>query len=264
MSAENDAGLAGANGRPAAIAPPPGRNATIQDVAAAAGVGRQTVSNVLNDSGRVGPEARARVLDAIAALDYQPHHGARSLRSQRTHQVAYVMPRIQLEPWNLIMQQFIQALAAAAARRRYGVLIVVPNEDPRAEIRRLIGSRSVDAFVLTEIQPDDQRVALLAEAGVPFACFGRTSAALPQRWVDIDNRQATAMTVEHVVAGGRTEIAYVGYRSDSSWDTGRLAGFRDGLTASGIAPAAAEVLFVDNGSAARRIRALLRTRRPAR
>jgi len=83
------------------------RPATIQDVATAARVGRQTVSNVLNDSGRVGPDARARVLDAIAALDYQPHHGARSLRSQRTRQVAYVMPRVQLDPSNLIMQQFM-------------------------------------------------------------------------------------------------------------------------------------------------------------
>jgi DNA-binding LacI/PurR family transcriptional regulator len=234
----------------------------MQDVAAVAGVGRQTVSNVLNDSGRVGSGARARVLDAITALDYQPHHGARSLRSQRTHQVAYVMPRGQLEPWNLIMQQFTQALAAAAARRHYGVLIVVPEADPRVEIRRLIGSRSVDAFVLTEIQPDDDRVALLAEAGVPFACFGRTAAALPQCWVDIDNREATALAVEHVVAGGRMDIAYVGYRSHCSWDVGRLAGFRDGLTASGIAPATAEVVLVDDASATRRIRGLLRTARP--
>jgi hypothetical protein len=38
-------------------------NATIEDVAVAAGVGRQTVSNVLNGSGRVGEAARARVID---------------------------------------------------------------------------------------------------------------------------------------------------------------------------------------------------------
>jgi DNA-binding LacI/PurR family transcriptional regulator len=238
------------------------RPATIRDVAAAAGVGRQTVSNVLNDSGRVGPEARARVLDAIAALDYQPHEGARSLRSQRTHQVAYVMPRDQLEPANLIMQQFLQALAAAGARRRYRVLIVVPDGDPRAEIRRLIGSRSVDAFVLSALEPDDRRVALLAEAGVPFACFGRTGQAQPQRWVDIDNRKATALTVEHVVAGGRTGIAYVGYRSDSIWDTDRRAGFEDGLASCGITPGEAEVLLVDDASASRRIRSLLTTSRP--
>ena len=220
-------------------------------------MGRQTVSNVLNGSGRVGADARARVLAAVAALDYQPHHGARSLRSRRTRQVAYVMPRIQLQPSNLIMQQFLQSLAAAGARRHYGVLIVAPEADPRAEIRRLIGSRTVDAFVLSEIQPDDPRVSLLAEAGVPYACFGRTGPALQQRWVDIDNRQATARAVEHVVAGGHSDLAYVGYRSDSIWDADRLAGFTDGLASSGLTPGEAEVLVVDDASASRRIRALL-------
>src|SRR5262249_13351146 len=80
---------------------------TIQDVARAAGVGRQTVSNVLNGSGRVGEATKARVLDAVTTLGYHPHHGARSLRSRRTRQLAYVMPPLQLLPGNYIMQQFL-------------------------------------------------------------------------------------------------------------------------------------------------------------
>jgi transcriptional regulator with XRE-family HTH domain len=48
---------------PTSWAPDPvQRKVTIEDVARAAGVGRQTVSNVLNGSGRVGAAARARVL----------------------------------------------------------------------------------------------------------------------------------------------------------------------------------------------------------
>ena len=184
--------------RPDAIA----RQVTIQDVARAAAVSRQTVSNVLNGSGRVGEAARARVLEAVAALGYHPNHGARSLRSRRTWQLAYVLPRVQLLPGNYIMQEFLQSLAAASARRGYSMVIVVPDGDPRDEMRRLIASRSVDAFLLSELQPDDPRVVLLAEAGCPFACFGRTSPALPQHWVDIDNREAIVAAVEHVLARG--------------------------------------------------------------
>ena len=88
------------------------RQVTIQDVARVAAVSRQTVSNVLNGSGRVGDAARARVLAAVEALGYYPHHGARSLRSRRTRQLAYVLPRVQLLPGNYIMQQFLQSLAA--------------------------------------------------------------------------------------------------------------------------------------------------------
>src|SRR5579864_6833412 len=175
---------------------------TIQDVARAAGVGRQTVSNVLNGSGRVGEAARARVLEAVAALGYHPHHGARSLRSRRTGQVAYVLPTALLLPSNYIMQRFLQALAAASGRQSYNMLVVVPEGDPRAEMRRLIASRSVDAFLLSDLQPDDPRVVLLAEAGIPFAGFGRIGPGLPQHWVDIDNRAAVLKAVEHVLARG--------------------------------------------------------------
>ena len=103
------------------------------DVARAAGVGKSTVSNVLNGTGRVGEAARVRVLETVEQLGYQPHQGARSMRSRRTMRLAYLMPPIELEPTNLIMMQFMQALLTAAARQRYRVLVV-----PEATIRPLL------------------------------------------------------------------------------------------------------------------------------
>jgi DNA-binding LacI/PurR family transcriptional regulator len=235
---------------------------TIQDVARAAGVGRQTVSNVLNGSGRVGEAARARVLEAVATLGYHPHHGARSLRSRRTRQMAYVLPPVQLFPGNYVMQQFLQALAAASGRKGYSMVTVVPDGDPRDEMRRLIASRSVDAFLLSELQPTDPRVLLLAEAGMPFACFGRTGSSLPQHWVDIDNHAAIVAVVEHVLARGFTRIAFAGYRSGNHWDHERAAGFRDGLARHGIPVDEADVLELDEASARRKIRSLLTGARP--
>jgi len=231
-------------------------------VARAAAVSRQTVSNVLNGSGRVGAAARARVLAAVAALGYHPHHGARSLRSRRTRQLAYVMPHVQLLPGNYIMQQFLQSLAAACARQSYSLVIVVPEGDPGDEMRRLIASRSVDAFLLSELQQDDARVKLLAEARMPFACFGRTGPALPQNWVDIDNRGAVAAAVGHLLARGFRRIAFVGYQTLSYWDADRVAGFRDGLAAGGHSADQASLLLVDDTNARTKIRSLLSAGRP--
>ncbi len=243
--------------------PATARQVTIQDVAQAARVSRQTVSNVLNGSGRVGEAAKARVRDAVAALGYQPNHGARSLRSRRTRQIAYVMPRVQLLPDNYIMQQFLQALAAASARRSYSMVIAVPDGDPREEIRRLMASRSVDAFLLSELQPADPRVVMLAGAGMPFACFGRTGPSLPQHWVDIDNREATAAAVEHVLSRGFRRIAFLGYRSGNHWDAERVAGFKAGLTRSGMVAEDADLLLVNDVNARRKVRSLLAPARPA-
>jgi DNA-binding LacI/PurR family transcriptional regulator len=238
----------------------PAGQVTIQDVARAAGVGRQTVSNVLNGSGRVGEATKARVLEAVAALGYHPHHGARSLRSRRTRQLAYVMPRMQLPPGNYIMQQFLQALATASARRSHSMVVVVPDGDPRDEMRRLIASRTVDAFLLSELQPDDPRVTLLAQAGMPFACFGRTDPGLPQHWVDIDNHTAIGEAVEHVLARGFGRAAFVGYRTANHWDHERMAGFQAALARHGVPGDQATVLLVDEADEAgarRKIRSLL-------
>ncbi|WP_225216685.1 LacI family DNA-binding transcriptional regulator [Microbacterium pullorum] len=52
---------------------------TIEDVAAAAGVSRSTVSRVINDHGRVSVRARAAVHRAIADLAYSPNAAAQAL-----------------------------------------------------------------------------------------------------------------------------------------------------------------------------------------
>lgn len=238
------------------------RPVTIQDVARAAAVSRQTVSNVLNGGGRVGDAARTRVLDAVSALGYQPHQGARSLRSRRTRQLAYVMPQVQLLPVNYIMQQFLQSLAAACAQRSHSMVVVVPDADPREEMRRLIASRSVDGFLLSGLEPEDPRVLLLAEAGMPFAGFGRVGPSLPQHWVDIDNHEAIVAAVEHVLARGFNHLTFLGYRSSQHWDTARADGFRDGLSRGGMPADQAGLLLVDEASARKKVRALLGTGRP--
>src|SRR6266513_3285660 len=172
------------------------------------------------------------------------------------------MPHVQLLPGNYIMQQFLQSLAAACARRSYSLVTVVPDGDPRDEMRRLIAGRSVDAFLLSELQQDDPRARLLTEAGMPFACFGRPGPALPQNWVDIDNRTAVVAAVRHVLARGFGRIAFAGYRTPDSWDAERAAGFRDGLAAGGMSADQSDMLLVDDGNARRKIRSLLSAGRP--
>jgi LacI family transcriptional regulator len=58
---------------------------TIRDVAAAAGVSRQTVSRVLNDRPDVAKETRQRILEVIEELGYRPSSIARSLSHGRSY-----------------------------------------------------------------------------------------------------------------------------------------------------------------------------------
>jgi DNA-binding LacI/PurR family transcriptional regulator len=209
------------------------RRSTIDDVASLARVSRQTVSNVINDRGRLGHDTRRRVLRAIETLRYSPHPGASSLRSGRTMQLAHPMPAIELDPGNAIAIEFIQALVVAAARRDHHVVLSASHDDA-ADTEDLIRSGRVDGFVFTSLEPRDPRLVLVAERGVAFACFGRTEADLPQCWVDIDNAAAIAIAVEHLLAKGYTDIAYLGYSGDAYWDYERIDGYRAAMDASGL------------------------------
>jgi DNA-binding LacI/PurR family transcriptional regulator len=242
---------------------PAQRTATLKDVARAAGVGKSTVSNVLNGSGRVGEAARARVLETVDRLGYRPNHGARSLRSRRTMQLAYFMPPSQLELNNLIMMQFMQSLLTAGAQRHYRMLVIAQDADPGSDIRALAAGRIVDGVVLSELRPDDPRAELLAELGMPFACFGRIRPGLPQPWADIDNVVAEAEAVRHVVERGYTRPGYIGYATETYWDADREAGFRAGLARCGIPGDGAGLLQVaDDAGARAEIRSFLFSARP--
>ena len=100
------------------------RRATIDDVARAAGVSRQTVSNVVRGRGGLASATRDRVMAAIEELGYKPHTGAASLRSGRTYRIAYPIPEAELHPGNVIMLEFLQFLVAAARERKHQVLVI--------------------------------------------------------------------------------------------------------------------------------------------
>ena len=238
-------------------------SATIYDVARAAGVGRQTVSNVLNNGGRVGAAARERVLSAVEALGYQPHRGARSLRSRRTMQLAYLMPPAALQPGSLIMIQFLQGLVGAAARHDYSIVVAAADDDPLESMRRLIASHSVDGFVLSDLRAGDPRVELLAGRRMPFAGFGQIRDGLPQHWVDIDNRAALALAAEHVLDQGLTRLAYVGYPPVQAWDRDRADGFAEALARRGVAAVSPPLLIDDEAAASARIGALIDATAPS-
>lgn len=68
---------------------------TIRDVAAKAGVSRQTVSRVLNDKPDVAKETRQRVLEVIDRLGYRPSSIARSLTQGRSYTLGVVSYGVQ-------------------------------------------------------------------------------------------------------------------------------------------------------------------------
>ncbi|MBD0673207.1 LacI family DNA-binding transcriptional regulator [Streptomyces sp. CBMA156] len=201
---------------------------TIEEVARAAGVSRQTVSNALNAPQRVRPETLERVNAAIRELGYQPDQSARSLRSGARRTIGYLAPVDDpLDP-NPLMAGFLEALVDAAGAAGQRVLLFRPGQgtaDPVAAIDELVAARQVDGLVLADVLREDVRIAHVTGLGVPFVSFGRTGPGQPQRWVDIGNEAAMAEVVRHLAALGHRRIGYVGAAEELPWTAARRAGF---------------------------------------
>jgi len=223
---------------------------SINDVAARAGVSRQTVSNVLNAPERVADTTRSRVEDAITALGYRPNTTARNLRRQRTRLLGLGLLGGDPDWTSTVINRFIHALTAAAAEQQFHVLLVPRGDDPVRTHLELHESGTVDGFALIDNEPDDARVQALADRRVPFVAFGRTHIRTPHDVVDVDGAAGTRDGVAHLAAQGRRRLAFVGWPEDSLVGEERLRGVREGCVAAGLDPAELEVVRRPNTIAA--------------
>lgn len=94
----------------------------IKDIAEKAGVSLGTVDRVLHNRGHVAAEVRAKVLQVIAELDYQPNIMASRLASSgRPVRIAALVPDPEIDPfWRQPYEGIVQALQAV---EHYGVQV---------------------------------------------------------------------------------------------------------------------------------------------
>ncbi|GAB3708801.1 LacI family DNA-binding transcriptional regulator [Nocardiopsis oceani] len=206
------------------------RSATVASVAEAAGVSRQTVSNVINAPERVRPRTRERVEAAIRDLDYEPNRVARSLRTSASRMLGYcVWPQPDAHG---VMDRFLHAVTEAAGEHGYHVLLFTAPSGAEGlpAYERLIAQHAVDGFVLADTVKGDVRQQWLSEQDVPFAAFGR-SWSDPEHgdWVDVDGAAGTREAVEHLHTLGHRRIGFVGWEAGSGVGDDRRAGWAAAL-----------------------------------
>ena len=102
----------------------------LEDVAAAAGVSKTTVSRVLNHRGYLSEKTIAKVQKAMQELDYRPNIIARQLYKQRTDLVGMIFPTVD----NPFFSQLEAEMERQLYRNGYKVLIGNSQNDPAKEL----------------------------------------------------------------------------------------------------------------------------------
>ncbi|KUL68448.1 MULTISPECIES: LacI family DNA-binding transcriptional regulator [unclassified Streptomyces] len=212
--------------------------ATMADVARSAGVSVATVSHVLNGTRPVLPHTRQAVLDAVDALGYTPNTLARSLVTSRTRSIGLAVSAIS----NPYFTEILQGVEAAALERGYGLLIADPHDDPRheREVVQLLHERRVDGMIVAPSPDPRELLSYLARHKVPAVLLDRvvdlsSDGSLVCDQICAESAAPTARLVTHLAGLGHRRIGMVAGLPGLSTTVERLAGYRDGLAAAGLA-----------------------------
>jgi DNA-binding LacI/PurR family transcriptional regulator len=221
----------------------PARRTTMKDVARRAGVSLSTVSYVINDSGPVAADRRARVLAAVQELGYAPSEPARSLKRRRVATIGLIVPDLG--------NQFFAGVAEGVtqAATEHDVLVVLGTTDAVQEreayyTRLLRGQRLDGVIYLSGTGVPPRALQELAELHAVVFVDERV-VGLDVPFVGADNRRGARDAMAHVLSRGHTRVTIVGGPPALWTAEQRLAGYREALAAAGLDPDATPVLRGD-------------------
>ncbi|MBW8799577.1 MAG: LacI family DNA-binding transcriptional regulator [Streptomyces sp.] len=214
------------------------RRPTLEEVAARAGVGRGTVSRVINGSPRVSDATRAAVEAAVNELGYVPNTAARALAANRTDAIALVVPepetRFFAEPY---FSDMLSGVGAELSETEMQLLLIFAGSDrERRRLAQYLAAHRVDGVLLVSVHADDPLPDLLAQLEIPAVISGPRSAEETLTSVDSDNYGGARSAVEHLLSRGRRTVAHITGRLDVYGAQRRVDGYRDALRDAGRQP----------------------------
>ncbi|UWX96931.1 LacI family transcriptional regulator [Arthrobacter zhaoxinii] len=210
---------------------------TITQVAAHAGVSVASASRALNGQA-ASAKTVAKVQHAAEELGYVADATAQSLKRGRTNQLAYAVADIG-NPVYIEMMTAIERVVSASGYRL--VMSSTGTSSSSVDVVRDLGRGYVDGMILSPLRVTDELLAVLAKAPVPVVVLGRLPDDASLDTVPADSFTAMRLVVEHLVAEGRGDIAFVNGPSDTTPGAFR----RDGFAAAVVAHPAISARSVD-------------------
>lgn len=182
-----------------------GRTVTVLDVSRQSGVSTATVSRVINQSPKVRPATRVRVLKAIRKLGYMRNHSARALARQRTDTIGVVFPGID----SGFFSEVLKGINEYAVSRDYHLMVAFSQgtDDEHDRVAEHLQAGRVDALILMNLGMSDQFVRQAAQRELPIVLIDRPVKDARVASVMIDNRNGADAAMSHLLDLGYGRIA---------------------------------------------------------
>jgi len=203
---------------------------TVYNVAEKAGVSIATVSRVINNSPKVHPKTREKVLKVIEELDYHPNFSAQGLALNITEIIALIFPDIS----GPFYSEVIRGVEKEASQHDYHLLIYSTHgkeSNPRF-LRRLTGR--VDGLILMTRSVDDQYIFELSRKQIPFVLLDREIDSVETDCILANNIMAADQATEHLIQHNRRRIAFISGPGGSPDSNARFNGYQHALEKYGL------------------------------
>jgi LacI family transcriptional regulator len=226
------------------------KRVTIEDVAQAAGVSRQTVSRAINDLGEISPQTRARVLRIAGEMGYRPSSIARGLATRRTGTLGLVIPDVA----NPFFSDVVRGAEHVAHAQGYNVFLCNTDEDPERELAVLhsLEEKRVDGVVLCSSRLDDGKLHTVvachsavvlvnrslepvnADIGPDARSMSAASGDARVGIVMLDDVSGGRMSTQHLLDSGHRAVGFLSGPSASRSGRCRAEGYRAALAAARV------------------------------
>ena len=182
--------------------------ASIQDVAALAGVSVGTVSNVLNHPDRVSQPTRERVEAAVKKLDFVRNESARQLRAGQSGMIGLVV----LDAGNPFFTDVAFGAEQVITQAGYSLMLANSGEDPAREAQhlRLFERIRAEGVLLSPVDAASGALARLRAQDIPVVLVDRGTAATNECSVAVDDVAGGRLAAAHLLELGHRRIAVVG------------------------------------------------------
>jgi DNA-binding LacI/PurR family transcriptional regulator len=206
----------------------------IRTIAHAANVSIATVSRTINNVPTVNPEIAKRVWEVIDELDYFPNTQARALVSGRSKLFGLIVSEIT----NPFFPELIQGFEDIAVANGYEILVSSTNHDPKRMshcIRRML-ERKVEGVAVMTFGIEEPLLDQLAKRKVPLVFIDVGPKRPGISLLKVDYHHGIRQGVQHLVALGHTDIAFISGPRKLHSAQSRQAAFSASLKECGIAP----------------------------
>lgn len=195
----------------------PGKRVTVQDIANALGLSRNTVSKVLNGTGSISDKTRSAILNKAAEMNYKQFAEMAHIKSPLKNRCIALLSHSAM-PKTYFGSRLVTGFEKIISEKGYtlSMFIVRENEYASLTLPSNFDKHKVDAIICTEIF-DEQYSSMLCELGKPilFADMHANVSSMPLEadGIIMENRHSTYRMVKTLIKAGLTKLSFVGDRS---------------------------------------------------